>query len=579
MPKFQSTTAEDARSLNDKVLFAIARAGNGAHDQFAEMDQASRRKTSFAVNRNLMKQIKGPIFWLVLAFLIRLLFIWCFDYVISPDGVGYVTLARNLTSGNLRDGLSTYAPPLYPLLIGLASLFFRDGEFAGRLVSVVAGSVLIIPVYRFAEEWYGVSVARVVIAIVALHPLLIYYSTTLLTESTYTLLFTGAVFAGWSALSKGGRKSSLLCGLLFGACYLLKPEAALFLAVPFLALVVRTIMVKPRSVKPAMQNGLLLLVGFLLLASPYLLYLRKQTGAWTLSGKVSGHLWQGARRAGGDFTPLISPLLPGWTTAIVQLTKALRFEFELLNLLLPATFVVLAAAGLFRSPWTRERAGRELYLFLFVIAAVLGYAITLPNIRFLMPLLPLLLLWVAKGVAELETWIRETLTLSNTSDWPGRKSIRLLCRRFVVPVVIGILLISVVPLFVYLMRGDKWSDYYGQKRAALWIKTHDASPQPVVMSTVPVAAFYAGARHVQLVDEDYAGFIERARSSGANHILVNERDFRYLSLLRPLLDEQTVHPGLRLDYRLAEGTDHKILLYALDQTSTSMDPGQAGKTP
>jgi hypothetical protein len=504
------------------------------------------------------KEWKALLCWTVLALLLRLLLVWRLEQVISPDGVGYIVLGRNLMAGNFREGLSTYWSPLYPLLVGIASLFFRDAEFAGRFVSVIAGGLLVVPAHRLIRHWYGVRAALIGAGLVALHPLLIYYSTVLLTESTYTLFFVSGVLAGWNVLHTGRARSHLLAGAAFGACYLLKPEAAGFIILLLVPVLLRRLFDKTVSLKTCARNALLLCAGFMLLAAPYLVYLRHETGAWKLSTKIGGHLWQGSRLASGDFAPASLPLMPGMTTALVQLTKALRFEYEIFNLIFPPLFVLLVGVGLFRKRWTSRRAWRELYLFSFVAAALAGYAVTLPNIRFIMPLLPLLLCWLSKGIIEFEEWAVETLR-----GFDAAKRFAPSLRKLIVPLVVACLLASLIPLFIYLLRGDKWGDYYGQKRAGVWIKEHEASRPPVIMSTIAIAAFYAEGRAVALVDEDYPAFIARARREGVRYIIVNERDFRYMSL-RALLDDQSSHPGLRLVQYFAEAPGHRILIYALN---------------
>ncbi|MDX6696247.1 MAG: hypothetical protein QOF02_3850 [Blastocatellia bacterium] len=543
------SSAEDSRPLQDDSHPSLAneRAPRGART----LSQLKRRLSE--------SHWRTPLGWMLSAFLLRLLLLWRFEQAISPDGVQYVALGRSLLAGNLHEGLSVYWPPLYPLLVGLSSLLFADAELAGRLVSVVAGSLLVIPCYRLMRDWHGERAARTGASLVALHPLLIYYSTVLLTEATYTLLFTCGVLAGWSALSSARARSFLLAGATFGACYLLKPEAAGFLLLLLVPTLCRKLFDKASSFKTAARNALALCAGFMLAAAPYLLYLRAQTGAWTLSGKVAAHLWQGSRLAGGELAPTIAPLVPDMTTAIVQVTKALRFEYEIFNLIFPPTFVLLAALGLFRKRWTGSRARRELYLFSFVAATLAGYSVTLPNIRFIVPLVPLLLCWSANGVVEFAEWMNETLERAGSAKrWLS------LVRKITAPLVIAILLASLLPLSIYLLRGDKWSDYGGQKRAAAWIKEHDAASAPVIMSTVPVAAFYAKGRHVQLIDEEYETLIARARREGVEYLVVNERDFKHMRL-RPLLDGDSIHPGLCLAYSIAETPGHLILVYAVDE--------------
>ncbi|HEY0404996.1 MAG TPA: glycosyltransferase family 39 protein [Pyrinomonadaceae bacterium] len=529
--------------------------------QRAAHDRAPRQRPTLSQLKKRLSESgwSVPLCWMIPAFLLRLFLVCGFEQVISPDGVQYVSLGRALMAGNFRAGLSPYWPPLYPLLTGLSSLVFHDPEFAGRFVSVVAGSLLVIPCYRLMRNWHGERAAVVGASLIALHPLLIYYSTVLLTESTYTLLFTCGVLAGWTALSSGRSRAFLLAGLTLGACYLLKPEAAGFLLLLLVPTLCRKLFDKSSSFKTCARNALLLCAGFLLLATPYVLYLRAQTGAWTLSGKMAAHLWQGSRLAGGELAPTLNPLLPGMTTVVVQLTKALRFEHEIFSLIFPPTFVLLAALGLFRKRWTKGRARRELYLFSFVAATLLGYSVTLPNIRFIVPLLPILLCWSAKGVVEFAEWANETLAGAG-----GASRLLLPLRKIIAPLIIAGLLASLLPLSVYLLRGDKWSDYYGQKRAAAWIKEQDAASAPVIMSTVPIAAFYAKGRHVELVDEEYATLIARARREGVRYLIVNERDFRYLSL-RPLLDGNIIHPGLSLVHAIGEAPGHAILVYAVDE--------------
>jgi 4-amino-4-deoxy-L-arabinose transferase-like glycosyltransferase len=498
----------------------------------------------------------------LLAFLLRLFLVRYLDQVISPDGVQYLALGRNLMAGNLREGLSADWPPLYPLLAGFSTLFFQDAEFAGRFVSVVSGALLAIPSYMLTREWYGKRAAIIGAAIVTLHPLLIYNSTTLLTESTYTLLFTSGVLLGWTALRRGVRRGSyLLAGAAFGVCYLLKPEAAGFLLLLLTMIVGRACFSRARSWKTSARDALLLCAGFMLLAAPYLFYLRHQTGVWTLSGKAASHLWQGSRVAAGDLKPVSFPLLPDAATAVAQLTKALRFEYEIFNLIFPPAFVLLVGLGLFRKRWSRRRTWRELYLLSFVAAALAGYAVTLPNIRFLVPLLPILICWLSKGIVEFAEWSAATL-----ARFERAQKLRPYVRGLVLASVVAGLMASMLPLFVYLLRGDKWGDYYGQKRAALWIKEHGKGDASTIMSTVPITAFYAGGRNVELVDEEYAALIERARRERVDYVIVNERDFRYMSL-RALVDERSLHTGLRLAFVFAESPGHKVLVYTPDKSA------------
>src|SRR6185369_40010 len=87
------------------------------------------------------------------ALLIRLYFIQ-FYKVISADGVGYVLSARDIVSGAGWGRMTTYGV-VYPTLVALASFPVGDMELAGRLVSVVMGSLLVVPLYMIAMELFS----------------------------------------------------------------------------------------------------------------------------------------------------------------------------------------------------------------------------------------------------------------------------------------------------------------------------------------------------------------------------------------------------------------------------------------
>ena len=443
------------------------------------------------------------------------LFLLSYEYVITPDGVIYARLGRHLASGNFQEGLSVYQQPLYPLLVGLSSLVFSDLEFAGRFVSLLAGSLLVIPVYYLASSLYDRRVALLAACLTIVFPVLVYYSTLLLTESTYTLFFTTAILIGLHALKQARWPLFLWTGLTLGACYLIRPEAFGFVfLLATLAFVARRYQPSVTS-RRALINVGALLVGFVLLASPYVIYLRHQTGQWMLSGKWSEHflLLTPAGEAPQPIAPPVEPMptvapatgasapLPTpiavapesrLTRFIVDATKSLRSEYEIINLIFPPLFVLLVGVGLFRVKWTRARLARELYLASFFIMTVIGYALTVPDIRYFVPLVPLLLCWLANGIAEFEVWLAETVSQVRGPRHVGRRALTVV-RAILVTLTVTLLL----PLFIYLNRGDKWNDYLGQKMAGTWIKAHAPIPQ-LVMSENPIASFYAGGEHVRL---------------------------------------------------------------------------------
>ena len=519
--------------------------------------------------------------FMALAFIIRLFFLR-YEYVLSPDGVYYAILGKNLISGNLKDGLSTYWPPLYPLLIGISSFIFQDLEFSGRFTSVLAGSLLVIPVYLLIRNFHGKDVASLGTILIIVYPSLISYSTKVATESTYTLFLMIGILVGWYALSKGNTYTFLLPGLVFGACYLIRPEAIGYMGLMMLLTISTGLIRKPLTFKRILLNNIVLISGFVILALPYILYIHQETGKWTISEKFSANfgsvslftlsedksttladrLYAGSHSidehsdSGLKLNPSESINL-NLSEIMINSIKGLKYNYEAaIPKTFPIFFIILSAIGLFRTGWLQERASREVYLLLFFISTIIGYSVTEPNPRYLVPQLPILIYWAANGIVELENWFIETFKhLKRISLVKDRRIIR----AFIVAVV----LFTLMPGITYPMRGNKLDQPIEQKQVALWIKEH-AHSRPLIMSTGPWAAFYSGGEHLYLPDEEYSVVIEYARRKNVNYIVIDERLIpQKRSRLQFLLDRESQHPELKLVYRYDKIPDNKILVFEL----------------
>lgn len=508
--------------------------------------------------------------------------------VMAPDSVYYAALGKNLVSGNLREGLSTFYPPLYPLLTGLSSLIFRDAEAGGKMVSATAGGLLVVPVYLLIRTLHGKGAALVGAFLIAIHPSLNYYSTLLLTESTYLLLFMTALLMGLNALSAGGA-AFFLTGAALGACYLVRPEAFGYLCLMSVLAVGAGFSGKRLPLRRVLSNVLGLATGFALLASPYILFLRQRTGRWTISGKLhaltdSGESlerkWFGL--AAGRRTTLADRLYAGvheddgWATeedstissprdirrAFGRSIEALKWEISyLIHHMLPPHFMVLMGLGLFKAEWSKE-----IYLLLFFVATLMGYAM-LPDAvdgRLLLPLLPVLLCWVARGFEEVRDWLDgllERINLSSVFSSEAGQALR--------AAGMAALLLSLLPWIAHTFIRGQLNQLVEHKQAGAWIREH-SDEAALVMATNPYAAFYAGRKPLYLPAEEYSTVIEHARRQRVDYLLIDEGVIsrghwgnNEFSHLRFLLDEQSHHPELKLVYKFDRMPNRKLLVYTL----------------
>lgn len=518
------------------------------------------------------------------------------DQVINGDGVYYATLGKRLASGDLAGGISGYWSPLYSVFVGISSLFFNDLEFAARFVSVVAGTLLVLPSYYLIRTFYGRTPALLGTVLIVIHPALLRASNWVMSESVYSLIFITAILTGWIALRDGTAKAFFITGILWGAAYLTKPEAiglfALFLVLTSVARFFR----KKVGGRRYAAGLLTLLLGFSIFFLPYVVFLYKKTGQLTISQKimVNSHLpgmddidegflkidndRQSTMqdRIWGDMYEIESPAQSSPPTPVSDSTSPRAFTLsklrtdlsetipwvislfrkqlrDYLPALLPYPFIFLAIFGFFYRTWTRFRAARESYLISFFLFMLLGYALTVVELRYVYPLVPILIAWTVKGIVEFGDWTSESLfKVLRTS-----RRIRPLS----IQVCLVVVLIALVAPSVFSLneRGTFGDSPTEEKQAGLWIKDTAADP-PVVMSVSATPAFYAGGRHLFLPNEDLQTVLDYAKRKKVDYLIFSQRRLKLTPNAFPP-DESGLPPEFRLVYRDEPVSGFKILVY------------------
>ena len=138
---------------------------------------------------------------LTIAIFIRVFFLR-FEYAVGWDEVNYLKLGASGAIYGLNHVLHPYWSPLYPLFIAFFGKFISNYELAGRMVSLFFGTILIVPVYLFAEKHLSKKVSWYCSLLIAFFPMLIESSISALTESLYIFVAITGVIAGFSALHK-----------------------------------------------------------------------------------------------------------------------------------------------------------------------------------------------------------------------------------------------------------------------------------------------------------------------------------------------------------------------------------------
>lgn len=520
------------------------------------------------------KEIITIIGLIILTFIIRIFFLQ-FQQFITHDGAEYAVLGKNLIAGNgymsIQGQINLFFSPLYPLFIGIFSLVFKNLELSARLVSLLFGSLLIIPVYFFSRKIYSQKVAVISSLLVAFYWVLIRYSTATLTESTYTFLLVCSAFVGYKALIKQTKVLYLVSGVLLGLSYLTRPDAIGYVFI----LMVLTLIYFERDNKQryewkkALVCCLILFLSFLAILSPYIVFFHEQTGKWTLGNRDIINTIYGENTSDAlSFEKNVFSLTEdGKEIKILMTQNSSLLDYVISNpagiasryirnseeqyisyitSIFPPLLIMLAGIGLFRKNWTRERLKKELFIAVIIAYPLLIYPLFHIDSRYISPILPFAIVWAANGINELQTWLDE-----NSGNKQGRLKQQFPLNNIILIIVI----LSLLPMMITIYHTNYPVEH---KEAGLWMKDN-ASPESLILSRDPWVSFYSERIWLPLPYANYSQMLTYARYHNATHLIIDKRIGELRPELAFLMDKNEANKNdLQLIY---ENNRHNILVY------------------
>lgn len=332
-------------------------------------------------------------------------------YTINNDGVLYIEAARDFWQGDWFKGLASFYPPLFPWLIAVAYPLVGEWELAGQFWPLVLGLAVFIPLYATLRRFYGARVAHVSLVLYAVSPYLARLSIHVRSEIPYLFFFLLALYFFQRGFSGQGRLFLLLTGVSAALSYLIRPEGMglVIVGVPFL---LYRGWLRSR-LREASLNLIPLVLGFFLVAFPYVLYLKGDTGSWQLSRKTTFIVALGM----AEHDPSVSLSYPEGTSALsviterpqlyakkvaVDLFRAPAVYFEALHYsYIP--FLLIGLVLFFRDRfWKRD----DLFFLLYILFHFGSFALLHVNRRNALPLVTVSFGWVAAGYLVLEGYFR-----------------------------------------------------------------------------------------------------------------------------------------------------------------------------
>lgn len=153
--------------------------------------------------------------------------------LLFADGLRYIKQAEQLSSGDWRQGLfGAVDHPVYPLAIAAVhALRGGDGPFswqaAGQIASIIAGVLLVIPLYLVALERFGAGAAFLSVLLFYTTPLTGHILADVLSEGTFLLFWTWSLWAILRFLRAGHSGWLPLAIGMSALAYLTRPEGIL----------------------------------------------------------------------------------------------------------------------------------------------------------------------------------------------------------------------------------------------------------------------------------------------------------------------------------------------------------------
>jgi len=428
------------------------------------------------------------------------LYILRYHTFINWDGAYYVNYFRDSTWQSVFH-------PGYPLFIELFRLLIGDGVRAAQIVSVVFGALLPLPLFYLARHFTGSLNSFLITLLVALNPLMVRFGAMTMTEPLYIFLELSAFLFFFM-----GRP--VLFGLTAGLAYLTRPEALLFFC----------LLIAYSAFKRKRQFVVYSLAGLLMAALPYVVYLRAETGQWTLSSKTMNlRVWEKDWHINVEREATNSPsfTLPERLQSGIKLyPDRLSAYSQLFLVFCGIPLVFLGLAGMFRAP-NLLLAGTAM----FFVLPLFGLN---PGERFLIPYVPFLVIFAVLFVAS---WKRVSVTLLAEA----------------------VMLLGYYPTVSYPAMSEEGIEEFCTAGIAMRPQTRRGD---IFVDRKPYTAFYAGGRYVPMPNDPVDSILAFSRRINAKYLVVSARVVRvFRPQLNFLLYSDTTIKHLNLKTAYVAGLD------------------------
>jgi 4-amino-4-deoxy-L-arabinose transferase-like glycosyltransferase len=513
--------------------------------------------------------------------------------VIRWDEPDYLILGINMFSslGYSSGGVpELHYTPMFPIVSGLFYLLVRNPEVASDVVYILAGTLLIVPIYAIARRVYGQWTAVVTACFLAVFPALsasiLYWGT--MTEPLYLLLIYGGFYCALVALEDNKLWAYAASGALISLAYLTRPEASITLILVLGYLVIVRLFERRLFTRRPMVRIAVCALAFTVVAAPYLGFLYGKSGRLLITGKLGLTYAMGQAvldKDPAEYDRLIASL--DSTGKELVWYSPDRFSYSVLDDFFadPRTFFrrmganarILAGRmfthtifptflglpvllGLLNEAWDRKRLRREGFLATIAVAPLVAFLPFHIEIRFFAPTFPILLMWSAHGLRSFAGWLTTTWQTIRPTKLDDVRSTRGMLALTVAPVILVLaFFLAVIPSVVATGRAGLDQTH---KDAGLWLR-QNAPAGAIIMARDLAVPLYAGLPGIGSPNAALEEVMVYARYHNAGYYVIDDAEINGLRpQLQSLLNEQYPPPGLIHVGTFKDGS-HRTIVYQI----------------
>ena len=241
--------------------------------------------------------LKDKYLWILLiASLSVRIYIGIFTYVIQTDSVAFMQNAEYFANGDFLSGLRHDYHPLYSLIMAGLYKIVPNMELSGTITSIFFGTLTVIAFYLIGKGIFDQKIAFVSSVILAFHPYAVRFSADIISESTYFFFFISALGSGFFAITKSRHLLFALSGICSALAYLTRPEGIGILFIVIGWCLLKDFVKIKIAWKEKLVSILILVISFLAISSPYLIYIKNETGVWHLTKKKNASRIAGVKK-------------------------------------------------------------------------------------------------------------------------------------------------------------------------------------------------------------------------------------------------------------------------------------------